>query len=50
MGQPAEETRAEVRKRIRTSFCAGSKGYKTGEKMKLKNHSLDLENKVQSER
>jgi len=50
MGQPAEETSAEVRKRIRTDFCAGSKGYKTGERMKLKNHSLDLENKTQTER
>jgi hypothetical protein len=32
MGQTSEEIRTEVRKKIRTSFYAGSKGYKTGEK------------------
>jgi len=50
MEKPAEEIRAGVRKRIRTSCCAESRGYKTGEKLNLKNHSLDLENKTQSER
>jgi len=40
MGQPAEETRAEVRKRVRTSFCAGSKVYKTREKNEIKKSQL----------
>jgi hypothetical protein len=48
MGKQAKENKAEVGRRIRTSLYIQSIGYEI-KKIKLKNHSLDLDKKTQSE-